>query len=65
MKIVNKLISFSTEVFDNSMELQETNFEIFKEIMEYVFDNAHLQSSKITAKEVVMQLLYSKKNRID
>jgi len=29
MKIINKLISFSTDSFDNSMELQETNFEIF------------------------------------
>lgn len=37
MKVINKLISFSTETFDPRDEYQDSNFEVFTEIMEYIF----------------------------
>lgn len=64
MKIINKLISFSTDVFDSRMELQESNFEVFSEIMELIFDTAGTQSANATMDEVV-NILYSKKHKID
>jgi hypothetical protein len=48
MKIINKLISFSTDVFDQRMELQESNFEVFSEIMELIFESAGQQSANET-----------------
>jgi hypothetical protein len=42
MKIVNKLITFSNEVFDSEMELEDSNYELFSEIMEYIFENSTL-----------------------
>lgn len=52
MKIINKLSSFSNEVFDANDEQVETNYEVFTEIMEYIFENSYLQSATVTAKEV-------------
>jgi hypothetical protein len=52
MKIINKLSSFSNEVFDANDEQVETNYEVFTEIMEYIFETSYLQSAAVTAKEV-------------
>lgn len=49
MKVINKLIVFSSEVYDQQMELQETNFEIFSEMIEFIFESPLNQSANITA----------------
>lgn len=43
MRVINKLISFSTETFDHRDEYQDSNFEVFTEIMEYIFENSDTQ----------------------
>jgi hypothetical protein len=40
MKIINRLIAFSSETFDLRDENKESNFEVFTEIMEYIFENS-------------------------
>ena len=50
MKIVNKLISFSNEVYNENMELEDSNFEVFSDIMEYIFENSIFQTPEATTK---------------
>jgi len=44
MKIVNKLISFTNEVYNENMELEDSNYEVFADIMEYIFENSIFQT---------------------
>ena len=44
MKIVNKLISFTNEVYNQNMELEDSNYEVFADIMEYIFENSIFQT---------------------
>jgi hypothetical protein len=64
MRIINRLITFSNEVYDKNMELEDSNFEVFTEIMEYIFENSVLQSAEAVAGEV-SNIISSKKNKID
>lgn len=64
MKIINKLIGFSTDVFDQRMELQESNYEVFSEIMELIFESAANQPANTTVDEVV-NTIYAKKHKIE
>ena len=52
MKIINKLISFSTDTFHPNNENEETNFEVFTEIIEYIFENASSQPCNTTVGDV-------------
>lgn len=52
MKIINKLITFPNDVFSPNDDLQESNYEIYTEIMEYMFDFAGSQTHDRTAKSV-------------
>ena len=52
MTIVNRLISFSNEVFDDEMKVEDTNFEVFSEIMEVMFDGVSYQSTDMTVKDI-------------
>lgn len=63
MKVINKLIVFSSEVYDQQMELQETNFEIFSEMIEFIFESPLNQSANITAQEI-KRIMNSKKNKL-
>ncbi len=63
MKVINKLIVFSSEVYDQQMELQETNFEIFSEMIEFIFESPLNQSANITAQEI-KRIMNNKKNKI-
>jgi hypothetical protein len=45
MRVINKLVSYSNEVFDGDMDLADTNYEVFSEIMELIFDGVSYQST--------------------
>ena len=64
MKIVNKLISFTNEVYNQNMELEDSNYEVFADIMEYIFENSIFQTPEATANEIV-HLICSKQNKIE
>lgn len=56
MQIINKLVSFSTEVYEQHSDLQESNYEVFSEIMEMLFDNIAIQSTDVTVEELTKTL---------
>lgn len=47
------------------MELQETNYQIFTEVMEYIFDASTYQDAPTTTAKEVVQIISSKKRKID
>lgn len=53
LKVLNKLISASTDPFNPDGDCDDTNFEVFTEIMEHIFENAGSQSAETTASDVV------------
>jgi hypothetical protein len=50
MKVINRLVSITGDVFDPNDPYQESNYEVFTGVMEYIFDNASSQTSESTAK---------------
>ena len=52
MKIINKLITFSNEAFDEQMKVEDTNYEVFSELMEILFDGVGYQSTEMTVKDI-------------
>ena len=52
MKIINKLITFSNEAFDEQMKVEDTNYEVFSELMEILFDGVGYQSTETTVKDI-------------
>ena len=61
MKLINKLIAFSNEVFDDQMDVEDTNYEVFSEIMELIFDGVSFQSPEMTRKDVEKTLSNKRK----
>jgi hypothetical protein len=52
MRILNKLIAFPADAFHPNDENEETNFEVFTEIMEHIFENAYSQPVSTTASDI-------------
>jgi hypothetical protein len=52
MKVINKLVSITGDVFDVNDPYQESNYEVFTGVMEYIFDNASSQSPETTAQMI-------------
>ncbi len=53
MKVLNKLVSFASDIFHPNNELEETNFEVFTEVVEFIFENCSSQTIENTVTDVV------------
>lgn len=52
MKVLNKLVSFASDTFHPNNELEETNFEVFTELVEFIFENCSSQTIENTVADV-------------
>jgi hypothetical protein len=53
MKVLNRLVSFASDIFHPNNELEETNFEVFTEVVEFIFENSSSQTVEGIAGDVV------------
>lgn len=50
MQVLNRLIGCPTDSFH--LDSEDTNFEVFTEVMEYIFENSSSQAANSTAADI-------------